>query len=372
MSYQTAYSEHPDAGVAINEIKTTFSQVDDPSLIVYFVSPVYPAAEVSRLMAEAFPSAQTVGCTTAGEMVSGRMLTNSIVAMACGKDSFYNIKAEVLENIREDKQSVVKAFKNIGQHLNMPVARISPSRYVGMVLIDGQSKCEEYINDQIGNQTNVIFIGGSAATNDPNGKTYLFVNGKTYTDAAVLLLLEPANGFAFLKTQSLSLTDKKLTPTKVDESNRIVYEFDNQPAAEAYARALNITVDELPNYYTTNPLALVFDSKNYFVRDPHSILKDGAMDFFCSVKEGMELTILQAKDIVVNTSKDLEQAWYNNRSLGAIIEFNCMSRVMELHGNKQEQEYAALFKSIPTISFGTFGESYIGHMNQTSTMLFLK
>jgi hypothetical protein len=371
MSYQTAYSDRPDVRLAVGEIKTNLSNIVDPGLIVYFVSPVYPAAEVSRLMAETFPSAQTVGCTTAGEMVSGRMLTNSIVAMACGKDSFLDVRAEVLENIREDKQAVVKAFRNIGDYLHMPASCISPLRYVGMVLIDGKSKCEEYINDQIGNLTNVIFVGGSAATN-PNGKVYIFVNGRTYTDAAVLVLLEPSNGFAFLKTQSLSLTDKKLTPTKVDELNRIVYEFDNKPAAEAYARALNVPTDELPQYYTTNPLALVFDSRNYFVRNPHGILENGAMNFFCSVKEGMELTILQAKDIVTSTRKDLEQAWFNNRDLNAILEFNCMSRMMELCERKQEQEYAALFKSIPTIAFGTFGESYIGHMNQTSTMLFLK
>ncbi|MDR1172992.1 MAG: FIST C-terminal domain-containing protein [Bacteroidales bacterium] len=372
MSYQTAYSDRADVRSAVGEIKTNLSNIVDPSLIVYFVSPVYPAAEASRLMAEAFPSAQTVGCTTAGEMVAGKMLTKSIVAMACGKNSFRSIKAEALENIREDKQTVVKAFKNIEDYFHMPVSSMSPSRYLGMVLIDGQSKCEEYINDQIGNQTNVTFVGGSAATDNPNGETYIFVNGKTYTDAAVLVLLEPSNGFAFLKTQSLSLTDKKLTPTRVDESNRIVYEFNNKPAAQAYAQALNISADELPKHYTTNPLALVFDSKNYFVRDPHSILENGAMDFFCSVKEGMELTVLQAQDIVANTRKDLEQAWLNNRDPKAVIEFNCMSRMIELGEKNQKQEYAALFKSVPTIAFGTFGESYIGHMNQTSTMLFLK
>ncbi len=371
MSYQIAYSTKPEVGSAVKEIKTRLSEITDPSLIVYFVSPIYPADEVCQLMSETFPSAQTVGCTTAGEMVSNKMLTSSIVALACGKDSIPRLKAEILENIKEDKQAVGKALKNIGKHFNIPISRISPSHYVGMLLIDGQSKCEEYINDQIGNFTNIIFVGGSAAS-DEFHQPYIFLNGKKYTDAAVMLLMEPINGFAMLKTQSLSLTDKKLTPTKVDESQRIVYEFDHRPAAEAYADALGVTIDELPNYYTTNPLALVFDAKNYFVRDPHSILANGAMDFYCSVKEGMELTILQAKDIVSNTRKDLEQVWFNNRDLGTVIEFNCMSRMVELHEKQQEQEYAALFKSIPTIAFGTFGESYIGHMNQTSTMLFLK
>ncbi len=372
MSYQTAYSQKANVASAVEEIKAKLSNVGDPSLVVYFVSPIFPVDEVSKLMAEEFPTAQTIGCTTAGEMVSNRMLTGSIVAMACGKGSIPRLKVEVMENIKEDKQAVANALKNMGKYFNTPVSRLSPSHYVGMLLIDGQSKCEEYINDQIGNLTNVIFIGGSAATDDPSKPTCVFVNGKTYTDAAVIALMEPTNGFTFLKTQSLSLTDKKLIPTKVDEENRIVYEFNDKPAAEAYAEALNIPVAELPNYYTTNPLALVFDAKNYFVRDPHSLLENGAMDFYCSVKEGMELTILQSKDIVTNTRRDIEQVCFNHRNLNAVIEFNCMSRVMELHENRQEQDYATLFRSIPTISFGTFGESYIGHMNQTSTMLFLK
>ena len=372
MSYQTAYSNNPDTGLAIKSIKSSLKRIVNPCLIIYFVSSKYPADKVSRLMAEAFPSAQTIGCTSAGEMVSGKMLTNSIVVMAFGKNSFYNIKAEVLENISDDQQAAAKALQNLGNYLNVPPMRISPSRYVGLVIIDGKSKREEYINDQISNLTNVIFIGGSAATDIPDGNTYIFANGKTYTDAAVFLLLEPTNGFAFLKTQSLTVTDKKLTPTKVNELNRIVYEFDHQPAAKAYAQALNITVDELPDYFAANPLALVFDSKNYFVRDPHRILDHGAIEFYCSVKKDMELAILQVKDIMANTSKDLEQALYNNRNLSAIIEFNSISRMIELRKKKQGQEYAALFKSIPTIAFGTFGESYIGHMNQTSTMLFLK
>ncbi len=372
MSYQTAHSKKPETASAVEEIKKELAGSVDPSLVVYFVSPAHSAEEVSRLMAEAFPSAQTVGCTTAGEMVSDKMLTDSIVAMACGKDSIPRLKSVVLENIKEDKQAVTKAFKSIGNYFNIPASQISPSRYVGMLLIDGQSKCEEYINDQIGNLTNVIFVGGSAATTNDANNTYIFVNGKTYTDAAVLVLMEPTNGFAFLKTQSMTLTDKKLVPTKVDEANRIVYEFDGKPAAQAYAEALGVPQSKLPEYFTTNPLALVYDAKNYFVRDPHCIEANGAMSFFCSVKEGMELTILQAGDILVDTRRDLEKARFNNRDLSAIIEFNCMSRVAELNEKHQDREYAALFKSIPTIGFATYGESYIGHMNQTSTMLLLK
>ena len=371
MGYKSVYSVENDVVSAVKEIKQKASDIINPELVVYFASPTHDVNEVSKLMSDAFPSAQTVGCTSGGEMVNGKMLSGSIVAMICGKKSIPDLKVEVLENIKEDKQSVIKAFKNFDDYFKTPVSQLSPTQYVGMVLIDGQSLCEEFINDQIGNLTNVTFVGGSAAANSLTEPTYVFANGKSYTNAAVLILMKPAKGFAFVKTQSLSLTDKKLMPTKVDESTRTVFEFNNEPAAEAYAAILGINKEEIPNYSTTNPLGLVFDERNFFVRDPHAVKENGAMDFFCSVKKGIELTVLQARDIVDDTHHDLEVAFTKNNDIEAIIEFNCISRVAELNGKGKSDEYASLFK-IPTISFGTFGESYIGHMNQTSTMLLLK
>ena len=372
MGYQVGYSDQRDVVSAVRSLKENLSEIENPGLVVYFVSPMYPVDEVSRLMAEEFPTAQTVGCTTAGEMISNKMLTGSIVAMACGRNSIPRFKIEILENISEDKNAVEKALKNMGNYFKTPVSALSPSRYVGIVMIDGKSQCEEYINEQIGAQTNVIFIGGSAGSNEINNLTYLCVNGKTYTNAAVLLLMEPVDGFSFLKMQSVVLTEKNLIATRTNESERVVYEFNNKPAAEAYADALNVSVSELQNYFISNPLGLVFDRKNIFVRDANRIIDNGAISFYCSIREGEELTVLQAGDIVSDARRDLEQAWFNNRNLKAIIEFNCMSRMKELYENNQEQKYAALFKSIPTIALGTFGESYIRHINQTSTMLFLK
>ena len=372
MSYKSVFSSEKDVVLAVNEIKQKATEIVNPGLVIYFASPAYGVDEISSLMADAFPTAQTVGCSSAGEMVEGKMLSGSIVAMICGQDSIPNLKVEILENIKENKQAVAKAFKNFEGHFNTPMSQISALKYVGIVLIDGQTRCEEYINDQIGNLTNVTFVGGSAAANSITDPTYIFVNGKSYTNAAALVLMEAVNGFTFLKTQSLSLTDKKLIPTKVDESTRTVFEFNDKPASKVYADALGVSEDELLNYATRNPLGLVLDEDHFFVRDPHCILENGAMDFFCSVKEGVELTVLQARDIVVDTRRDLATVFSKNQDLKAIIEFNCVTRVIELSENGKSDKYASLFEPTPTISFGTFGESYIGHMNQTSTMLLLK
>ena len=81
---------------------------------------------------------------------------------------------------------------------------------------------------------------------------------------------------------------------------------------------------------------------------------------------------MKSGDIVEDTRKDLERTKHEAGSVQAVIDFNCGYRFMELKSKNLFQEYSNLFRDIEAIGFGTFGESYIGHMNQTSTMLLLK
>ena len=278
------------------------------------------------------------------------------------------LKIEVLENIKTDTEVVDRAFKSFEESLGKPMKDLNPEQYVGMVMFDGLSGCEEKINDQIGNLTNVPFVGGSAGDNFAFKCTNLFVDGKIFTtNAAILMLMEPTNGYKVLKTQSFSFTDKKLTPTKVDEERRMVIEFNGKPAAVAYAEALGISVEEFAKNPGECPLGLVFNAQNYFVRSP-SIIEGTSVCFYCSVKEGLELTVLKSEDIVAGTRADLQKCG----EVKAVVDFNCCLRNLELGRKNQLKAYSEIFGNVPATGFATYGESYIGHINQTSTMLLLK
>ena len=366
-NFKIARSEIKDAVEAVKSLKEQLSGID-AGMVLYFVSTSYPVETICREMADAFAEAQTVGCTTAGEMITGSMGVKSIVAMAFGKDTLKYLKVEVLENIQTDTECVAKAFKSFETSLGKRMKTLDPERYVGMVLFDGLSRCEEAINDMMGNLTNVPFVGGTAGDDLTFKGTYQFHNGRVYTDAAILLLMEPTNGYAILKTQSAELTDIRLTPTKVNEKRRAVNEFDGKPAAVAYAEALGVSVDDLPKYFAERPVGLVFDEKNIFIRSPQEILEDGSVTFGSAIKEGLELNVVQATDIVAGTVNALQNAC----DAKAIVDFNCAYRFVELTAKNQLQAYSEIFGNVPTIGFSTYGESYIGHMNQTSTMLLLK
>ena len=370
-NFKIAYSDLKNADAAVKSIKEQLSDVD-ACIVLFFASPIYPPATVCKEMADAFAGIRTVGCTTAGEMVSGKMGQNAIVAMAWHKASLKHLNIEILENIHSNtEEDVTKAFQSFEKSLGKPMKELNPAQYVGVIMVDGLSGCEEKLNDQLGNHTNVPFVGGSAGDNFLFKTTWLFADGKAYTDAAILLLMEPTNGYEILKTQSFTTTSKKLTPTKVDEKRRMVVEFDGKPATEAYADVLGITVNEFEKTLGKYPVGLVFDEQNFFVRSPMKI-EGTSIIFYCSVKEGLELTVLHSDDIVSGTRADLSKAAQNCGGLKAVVDFNCCLRALELTQKNELQAYSEIFKDIPAIGFATYGESYIGHINQTSTMLLLK
>lgn len=105
------------------------------------------------------------------------------------------------------------------------MAAMDVEKYVGLILMDGVTRSEERVMEKIGDLTSVIFVGGSAGDDLHFEKTFVYANGKAYTDAAVLVLLEPANGFDVIKTQSFRSTGKILEATQVDEAARKVFTF---------------------------------------------------------------------------------------------------------------------------------------------------
>jgi hypothetical protein len=66
MSVATVFSTNTDPAAAVAEIRAGLSAVE-PALVIAFGSPSLSPEAVAYGLAEAFPGARTVGCTTAGE-----------------------------------------------------------------------------------------------------------------------------------------------------------------------------------------------------------------------------------------------------------------------------------------------------------------
>lgn len=365
MGIRTAYSSQEQIDGLIREIQEQ-SQDFAAKMVLYFASSKFDANEISRQIQQIFPDIPVFGCSTAGEIVSGKMLKGAIVAMLFGDDIIEDVKVEVMQNIRTENR-VPEAFAQFEAHYNSSMAEMDYKKYVGIILIDGLSLAEERIMEKIGDLTHVTFIGGSAGDDLQFKATYVYAHGKAYTNAAVLALIKPKVTFDVIKTQSFCALDKELIATKVDEAHRKVLEFNNKPAVEAYADALGFSVQEAANSFMSNPLGLMVGDEPY-VRSPQQ-MQDNNMVFYCNIKKGMSLKVLKSMAIVEDTKRAVENKRNELGNISGIINFHCILRTLELEQKGQTEAYGQIFADIPTIGFSTYGEEYIGHVNQTSTML---
>jgi hypothetical protein len=155
----------------------------------------------------------------------------------------------------------------------------------------------------------------------------------------------------------------KLVATKVNEPARRVIEFNGEPAAAAYAKAVGTSVDQASGRFMTNPVGLLAGSE-VFVRSPQRI-DSGSIYFYCAIHEGAELALLESTDIVADTERTIAAV----PDALAILDFDCILRTLELRQKGLCDRYGSIFARTPTLGFSTYGEEYIGHINQTSTML---
>jgi hypothetical protein len=156
----------------------------------------------------------------------------------------------------------------------------------------------------------------------------------------------------------------------VDEPLRKVIEFDHQPALEAYAAALEIAPERLASEFVRHPLGLMIEG-DPFVRAPQRVEEHGVI-FYSRILQGMELAVLDTTDIVADTRAAVEAKVAELGGIRGLIEFQCISRTRQLRNEDRCEQYGKIFSGIPMIGFSTYGEAYLGHINQSSTMLLFR
>ena len=368
MGIQPVYSTKESAKAAVQDIQQQANE-KKPKAVVFFASSHFDPSALGSAMKTAFNGATCIGCTTAGEIVSGKMLTNSVVAMIIGDDIIEEMCVKIVDNVKTEDR-IPATFEYFNRHFNTSMSELDIEKYVGLIFTDGMSGAEEKLMDTIGNLTNVTFIGGSAGDDLKFKEAFVYADGKASSNAAVLGLMKLKKGFDIIKSQSFCSMNKTLKATVVNEAERRVVSFNGMPATKAYAEALGCSEEEAANKFMSNPLGLMIDGEPY-IRSPQQF--DGKdILFYCKIKEGMELDVMEATNIVEDTRKAVVQKIKGLGQVSGIIDFHCILRALELRQKNLCDAYGSIYKDLPAIGYCTYGESYIGHINQTSTMLVFK
>jgi hypothetical protein len=196
----------------------------------------------------------------------------------------------------------------------------------------------------------------------------VFCNGEETGNGAALMLIEAGVPFSIGKSCSYAPTEKTFRITSADSLNRIVYELNSQPVLEVYAAAVGTTPERLDSsVFMSHPVGLMIDDEAW-IRSPQRALPDGGLKFYCRIAEGMEVRLMKSTDIVEDAYRAVARA---HKELGGPVSgglaFNGVLRRLEIDAKNLHREFLRAFDGLQVSGFHTYGESWLGHINQTLT-----
>jgi hypothetical protein len=345
----------------------------DAAAILTFLDHRRDGVGIVRELRERFPSAEVIGCTTAGEFTERSYGTRGAVAIAFSRRKVSRAASALATFDGGVVDGIRAATQRIGDQLGEDVRECDPDRHVGIVLFDGITGHEEEGNDALGQVAPFLsFVGGSAGDDLRFQQTHVYGEGTTSTNGAALLVLRMESPFAVVKT--CSFTPRPGAPfrvTKADAARRVVYELDGIPIVQAYSAALSVPPEQLDSrVFAQHPLGLMIDGSPW-IRTPQLVLPDGGVRFACQLLEGMHVHMMDPTDLVSDTRNAFAQAERSvgGRTSGAVL-FNCAYRRVEIEERGLTRAFLDLL-TFPCAGFHTYGESWLGHINHTLVGLFV-
>ena len=360
------YSLNPDPQKAVEELYEQIAQ-DRNDIVMAFVSSNYHLQSVEHALNQ-LPAKKIVGTTTAGELTTDGLMTNSIAGFSIQSDmlAFHIFDIDDLDNF--SIKDSLRAAQEIVHDLKFNTY-LNPKKIFGILLIDGLSLKEEQVISILANTfNNIPIVGGSAGDNLNFIKTQIYHNYLFKSNRAAFIIVESELPFEIIKTHHFVPTAKLLNITKANPRNRIVYQINDEPAALYYANLIGVPKEELsPRYFSKNPLIENYYGE-WYIREILQANPDMSLKFACAVEENKIYSLGKAGEITQNLNDKFREIERKIGEIQLLLGFDCAFRRLEIEGTKSQDEYNNVLKKYEVIGFNTYGEQYNSmHMNHTFT-----
>lgn len=364
-----------DAVEAVGEAAGSWGRDAAPDMLFVFHSSVQNPHAVAASLADKFPNTLIVGCTTAGEWLTGQHKNHALVLTGISTPDI-RWAVSVLEDLSAPCVDSTRAVcTDLVRQLDIDWGDLNADDYFCLSFFDGLSKREEPVIAAMASELgDVPLLGGSSGDDLKFDHAFVIANGKAWQHAAVFILAESRVPFRVIKHQHYIPGDHDVVITKANMAERVVNRLDGMPAAQRYAQLLGLEVEALtPQIFSDNPLAYPYGNECY-VRALRRVCEDDALEFGCAIEEGMVLTLCQHQDMAAEYDKLMAKLDPVAHKIPLLIVCNCIYRALEGMGDDLNQQLAEKTCAIADhmIGFDTYGEQWQGlHINQTMVALAL-
>ncbi|MDF2614133.1 MAG: hypothetical protein K0S71_1919 [Clostridia bacterium] len=362
MNYKIGKSSKSDLQQAVSEATAEFIS---PKLILFF-SDVEHFEKYSEAIKNKFSHSIIIGSSSFAGFCKDGAYKSALLAM--GIEEGIECYADVLEEVDRYPLKYI-------DRINKCVDKFrDTTNTVCFEISSALISCEELVLSTLNSvlaKKNIPLFGGSAGDHGRAEKTMLSFNGKVYSNACAFVIIKNLGGKIRLYRENIyKPTQHYFTATKVDVRNRIVYEYNNRPAAKVVAEALNTTVEGLPRYLDSYPLGRIIGSDMYITAN-QMVTQNSGMSYHARVYNNSQMVLLEPDDYKSVIHKTIEQVKKEVPKPSLAIMINCLARSILFEKDGYLNEFA---KEMGTalgnyIGFAGYGEQLNQqHFNQTMVL----
>lgn len=332
----------------------------NPQLVLFFGSTaLLEGHDYFQQLREKYPTAQLVGCTTAGEIIGDEVLDDSIVATAIELEKTQISTASLLiSEVSGSKEAGQKLGKEIHSESLKSVLVISDGGSVnGSELVEGLTEVLD---------SKVIVTGGLAGDGGRFEKTLVAYNDEPQQGRIVVIGFEGEAiqiGHGSVGGWDAFGPERKITKSTAN----VLFELDGKPALELYKGYLGEKASELPGSALLFPL-MIRPAGQEEVGTVRTILsvneEDQSMTFAGDVPEGYLAQLMMANfDRLVEGASEAAKYAFNREeeemegdTLAILI--SCVGRKMVL-GQRIGDEVESVMNimgDVKQIGFYSYGE----------------
>lgn len=342
---------------------------DNLGCVLFFCSAEYDLARLGIALEHVFSGVLVSGCTSAGEITPEGYGRGCITAIGFDR-RYFSIDCALISELDsftlQSAQGVIDGLLSTCRD-----ARLAPIKgnTFAITLLDGLSSREELVLATLNAALGTIpQFGGSAGDDERLANTHVFFDGQFHTGAATVMLVNTPLDFRVFSTHHMEARSEKLVVTHADAKSRTVYELNAEPAAEAYARAAGVTLEELDRkIFALRPMGVRIGG-HYFVRSVQRVNADKSLTFYCAVETGIVMTAMEPGALLDSVRTQIEAS---ERVVGpplVTIGCDCFLRRLEAELTGVADEVSDFLRHHKVIGFNTYGEQFDGmHINQTFT-----
>ncbi|HEV7251544.1 MAG TPA: FIST N-terminal domain-containing protein [Mesorhizobium sp.] len=335
---------------------------------IFFSHEFCEAPHLAEALRRNAPGLRYAACSTAGEVSPDGYAAGHILAVLFS-DARFAVKATMFDAL--GSRSMDDMAARVAELRREAEACDGAGRgsLFALLLIDGLSRAEEAVTSALHwGLDDIPLVGGSAGDDLRFEKTTLILDGRTASDAAILMLVRSQVPFQVFKTDNFVPTSRKLVVTESNPDARRVVEFNAEPAAQAYAEAIGIDPQTLgPMSFASHPVVVRVGGE-YYCRSIQKVHPDGSLTFFCAIDNGVVLTVAQPKGMVESTRDKLLAIGDRLGGIDLVLGFDCVLRRLDAENRQSFRTISQLYRDNRVIGFGTYGEQFRSmHLNQTLT-----